>query len=47
MRNLFELMLSSQANRLADQADISDEELNEITKEDLPEWVIHPQNNEG
>lgn len=45
MRNLFELMLSSQANRLADQADISDEELNEIAKDDLPEWVIHPRNN--
>ena len=46
MRNLFELALSNQANRLAEKADISDEELNEITKEDLPEWVIYPQNNE-
>lgn len=43
MRDLFESALSSQANRLADQAEISDEELNEIAKEDLPEWVIHPQ----
>lgn len=42
MRNLFEMLLSNQANRLADQADISYEELNEIAKEDLPEWVIHP-----
>jgi len=47
MRNLFELALSSQANRLAGKADISDEELNEIAMEDLPEWVTHPQNNEG
>ena len=47
MRNLFELSLSNQANRLAEKADISDEELNEIAKEDLPEWVIHLLNNEG
>lgn len=47
MRNLFELALSNQANRLAEKTDISDEELNEIAKKDLPEWVIHPQNNEG
>ena len=46
MRNIFELLLSNQANRLADKADISDEELNEITEDDLPEWVIHPQKNE-
>ena len=45
MRNLFESMLSSQANRLAAKTDISDEELNEIAKEDLPEWVIHLQSN--
>lgn len=44
MRNLFESMLSSQANRLAIKADITDDELNEIEKEDLPKWVIHPQN---
>lgn len=36
MRNLFEMMLSNQANRLAEKTDISDEELNEFTKEDLP-----------
>ena len=47
MRNLFESMLSSQANRLAAKTDISDEELNEIAKEDLPEWVIHTQSNKG
>ena len=46
MRNLFELALSNQANRLAEKADISDEELNEIAKADLPVWVIHPQNKE-
>ena len=46
MRNLFELALSNQANRLAEKADISDEELNEIAKDDLPIWVIHPQNSE-
>lgn len=43
MRNIFEIALSSQANRLAAKSEISDEELNEITLEDLPEWVIHPQ----
>ena len=36
MRNLFELALSNQANRLAEKTDISDEELNEIAKDDLP-----------
>ena len=41
MRNLFELALSNQANRLANTSDISDKELNEITKEDLPEWTLH------
>lgn len=44
MRNLFELALSNQANRLAEKADISDEELNEIVMDDLPLWVICPQN---
>jgi len=38
MRNLFELALSNQANRLANISDISDKELNEITKEEHPEW---------
>ena len=33
-------------NRLADLTDISDEELNELAREDLPEWVINPKNNE-
>ncbi|MDO4735021.1 MAG: hypothetical protein Q4A51_07145, partial [Lachnospiraceae bacterium] len=46
MRNLFESSIASQANRLADLTDISDEELNELAREDLPEWVIDPQNNE-
>lgn len=46
MRNLFDFAVSNQANRLAEKADISDEELNEIAIEDLPEWVIHPQNKE-
>ena len=32
-------------NRLADLTDISDEELNELAREDLPEWVINPKNN--
>ena len=57
MRNLFELAVSNianrlgkagrldQAGRLAEQTDISDDELSEITKADLPEWVIHPRNN--
>ena len=47
MRNLFELALSNQANRLAEKTDISDEELSEITKEDLPESVIWPQDING
>ena len=41
MRNLFEIALSNQINRLANTSDISDKELNEITKEDLPEWTLH------
>ncbi len=45
IRNLFELTISNQANRLAGIEDKSDDELNEIVKDDLPEWVIHPQNN--
>lgn len=47
MRNLFELTISNQANRLAEKKYISDEALNEITKEDLPEWVIHPKSKEN
>ena len=43
MRNLFELTLSSQANRLAEKAEITDEELCVISKADLPEWVSSPQ----
>ena len=46
MRNLFESSIASQANRLADFTDISDEELNELAREDFPEWVINPKNNE-
>ena len=46
MRNLFESSIASQTNRLADLTDISDEELNELAREDLPEWVINPRNNE-
>ena len=42
MRNLFELAISKQANRLAPKADITDEELNVFTGDDLPEWVIYP-----
>lgn len=49
MRNLFDLVYSNQANRLAEKADIladlSNEELNEIAKDDLPVWVVHPQSN--
>ena len=45
MRNLFELALSNQANRLAVKTDLSNEELNEITLNDFPEWVTHPQLN--
>jgi hypothetical protein len=44
MRYLFELALTNQANRLANQVDITDDELNELTVEDLPQWVICPGN---
>ena len=40
MRNLFEEALSNQANRLAEQSEISDIELNTIETADLPGWVI-------
>lgn len=40
MRNIFEAALSNQANRLAEQSDISDEELNTIETADLPEYVV-------
>ena len=40
MRNLFELTLSNQANRLADDTDLTDEDLNEIQISDFPEGVI-------
>ena len=46
MRNLFEAALSNQANRLAEKTDLSDEELNEIVKDDLPAWVIRPQSSD-
>ena len=42
MRNLFELALSNQANRLADISDITNEELNTIEAVDFPEWVNNP-----
>ena len=43
MRNLFESALSNQANRLAEMADITDEELNTIEAADFPEWVNNPR----
>ncbi len=39
MRNLFEAVVVNQANRLAAQNEITDNELNEIQSSDLPEWV--------
>ena len=39
MRNLFETMYSNQANRLADQVDITDEALTRLTIEDLPPFI--------
>lgn len=39
IRNLFELSLSNQANRLADKAEITDEELNTLDQQDFPEYV--------
>ncbi len=43
MRNLFEGALSNQANRLADNSAITDEELNEIRVEDFPVYVKENQ----
>ncbi len=40
MRNLFETMYSYQANRLSEQADISDEDLTNLTVADLPPFVL-------
>ena len=40
MRNLFEASLSNQGNRLSTKTTITDQELNEIQKEDLPDWVV-------
>ena len=40
MRNLFETMYSNQANRLADELDISDDALTSLTISDLPQFVL-------
>lgn len=40
MRNLFETMVSNQANRLSSQGDLSDTDLCMFTTEDLPAWVM-------
>lgn len=40
MRNLFETMYSNQANRLADELDISDDALTNLTIADLPQFVL-------
>mgnify|MGYP000456962447 CR=1 FL=1 len=40
MRNLFETMYSNQANRLADELDISDDALTSLTVSDLPEFIL-------
>lgn len=40
MRNLFETMYSNQANRLADESDISDDALTSLTVADLPHFVL-------
>lgn len=39
MRNIFEAAVTNQANRLAQQTEISDHDLNEIRVEDLPQMV--------
>lgn len=41
MRNLFELSLTNQANRLAIKDEVTDEELGTIEVDDLPEWVVY------
>ncbi len=40
MRNLFETMYSNQANRLADELDITDDALTSLTVADLPQYVF-------
>lgn len=40
MRNLFETMYSNQANRLADELDISDDALTSLMIADLPQFVL-------
>lgn len=40
MRNLFETMYSNQANRLADELDISDDALTSLTVSDLPKFIL-------
>ena len=40
MRNLFEAMYSNQADRIASQLDISDEDLMSLTADDLPRYVL-------
>ena len=46
MRNLYDLSYSNQANRLGGKPDITDEELKEFVKDDLPVWVIQMQDRE-
>lgn len=40
MRNLFETMYSNQANRLADELDITDDALMSLTIADLPQFIL-------
>ena len=42
VRNIFEYVWQNRPNRLVEKDELSDEELNEIRKEDFPSWVISP-----
>ena len=46
MRYLFKSAYANQADRLAEKADVADEEPTGITKKDLHVWVCHPQERE-
>ena len=42
IRNIFEYVWQNRPNRLVEMPELSDEQLNEIRKEDFPDWVISP-----
>ena len=42
VRNIFEFVWQTRSNRLVELQKLSDDELNEIRKEDFQDWVISP-----